>query len=135
MVAFIFMKLTYNLQSSGIGAVSSDGTKEDCKTKLEIVSKGPVFLTRLAISGLGISEFDNFEMRAFLIIPLAVSSIQPHLTFVGSLIKNLINEMQKILYFLIGSIRETFATEIGCSMVIIEPFSDPVYSAVTCLFT
>lgn len=68
-------------------------------------------------------------MRAFLIIPVAVSSIQPHLTFVGSLhIQHVIKiiKYSRYAYFLIGSISDTFETEIGCSIVMIEPLSDPV---------
>lgn len=40
-----------------------------------------------------------------------------------------------MIYFLIGSINETFETEIGCSIVIIEPLSLPVNWEETCLLT
>ena len=77
----------YNLQSSGIGDLLSDGTNVCSKTKFASVSNEPVLRILIGGSGFGISVLVNFEIRAFLMIPLEVSSIQPHLTLVGSLCK------------------------------------------------
>ena len=105
--------------------------------KIGSVSNGPVLRIRCGGDGLGISVFVNLEIRAFLIIPLAVSSIQPHLTFVASLQDKFrrVSHLRSTFYFLMGSINETFETEIGCSIVTIEPLSLPVSWDETCLFT
>ena len=91
MIKLLIYYLSYNLQSAGIGDLFKEGKNVCSRTTEESVSNGPVLRILVGGSGFGISVFDNLEMRAFLMIPVAVSSIQPHLTFVGSLQNKLFN--------------------------------------------
>lgn len=68
-----------------MGDSVNEGKKVCFKTASEGVSRGPVLRIRFGASGFGISELLSFDILAFLIKPLAVSSIQPHFTLVGCL--------------------------------------------------
>lgn len=77
--------MNYNIQSSGIGDLSRRGKNVRSATTAGGVSYAPVSRTRFGASGLGISEFESFEMRAFLTAPVSLSSIHPVLILVGML--------------------------------------------------
>lgn len=77
--------MNYNIQSSGIGDLSRRGKNVRSETTEGGVSNAPVSRTRFGATGLGTSEFESFEMRAFLTTPVSLSSIHPVLILVGML--------------------------------------------------